>query len=331
MRITFDVDSGERDAQIWPNPNSYEVPLKTPIYDVSELQVASVRLPVSNFAIHDFNNRFSLKIDAGAPDAGTHVVTMADRNYPNGTTLAAKILTAIAATGCTTVDNVEWRSTRDSLKFSNVASAHEFTLLFRSGVDGYDSNVMTRTTPNQVFGMPALDLVSSNSIIDLEGRVDFTWGPKTYVVKLTAGSDVLGQTVYTSTPFYTGVFMSTGTWVAQYVDLASRDDDTVTHRFVEGPYQQMDSLKIQWFYKENNKMVPCDFRQRDHAIKFSAVCETDRLKTLSRKVETTSFDVPEPIRMPEFADDSYDWVAYLPIVFVLLTGFILIRSLSGSR
>ena len=154
MRITFDVDSGERDAQKWPNPNTYEVPLKTPIYDVSELQVASVRLPVPNFAIHDFNNRFSLKIDAGAPDAGTHVVTMADRNYPNGTTLAAKILTAIAATGCTTVDNVEWRSTRDSLKFSNVASAHEFTLLFRSGVDGYDSNVMTRTTPNQVFGMP---------------------------------------------------------------------------------------------------------------------------------------------------------------------------------
>ena len=331
MRITFDVDSGERDAQIWPNPNSYEVPLKTPIYDVSELQVASARLPVSNFAINDNNNRFSLEIEAGAPDAGTHVVTMADRNYPNGTTLASKILTAIAASGCTTVDNVEWRSTRDSLKFSNVASAHEFTLLFKSGVDGYDSNAMTRTTPNQVFGMPALDLVSSNSIIDLEGRVDFTWGPKAYVVKLTAGSDVLGQTVYTNSPFYTGVFMSTGTWVAQYVDLASRDDDTVTHRFVEGPYQQMDTLKIEWFYKLNNKLIPCDFRQRDHAIKFSAVCETDRLKTLSRKVETTSFDVPEPIRMPEFADDSYDWVAYLPIVFVLLTGFILIRSLSGSR
>ena len=135
---TIDIDSGERDASLYPNPNAYTIDLKTPVFDVTSLEITTARVPTQPFVIHDNNNKFSVRIDAPAPDAGTHEVQMTGRDYPNGTTLAAKVLNAISAAGITTIDNVEFRSTRNSLKFSNVASSDEFTLLFKSGVDGWD-------------------------------------------------------------------------------------------------------------------------------------------------------------------------------------------------
>lgn len=332
---TIDIDSGERDASLHPNPNAYTIDLKTPVFDVTKLEVTSARIPTPNFVIHDNNNQFSVRIDAPAPDAGVHTVTMNDRSYPNGTTLASKILTAISAAGISTIDDVTFRSTRNSLKFSNVASTDEFTLLFKSGVDGWDSNVLTRTTPNQVFGMSARDISSSNSNIDLEGRIDCTWGPKTYVVKITAGSDVLGQTVYSNTPFYTGTFMSTGTFIADYMTVYS-SDDPVTHEFTGGPQKQIDSLRVQWFYKSNNKLVPVDFRDCDHAIKLTLSCETDKLKPLSKKFEMLSKKLPAPVGMfddPEtvVVDDieRWDWEQIFPIAMIIIIGFVTLWVLSG--
>ena len=332
---TIDIDSGERDASLHPNPNAYTIDLKTPVFDVTKLEVTSARIPTPNFVIHDNNNRFSVRIDAPAPDSGTHTVTMNDRHYPNATTLASQILTAISNAGITTIDNVEFRSTRDSLKFSNVASSDEFTLLFKSGVDGWDSNVLVRTTPNQVFGMSARDISSSNSIIDLEGRIDFECGPKSYVVKITAGSDVLGQTIYSNTPFYTGSFMSKSTIAEQYMTVSS-NDDPVTHQFAGGAQKQIDSLKIEWFYKANNKLVPVDFRDRDHAIKLTLSCETDKLKPLSKKFEMLSKKLPAPVGMfddPEtvVVDDieRWDWEQMFPIVMIIIIGFVTLLVLSG--
>ena len=332
---TIDIDSGERDASLHPNPNAYTIDLKTPVFDVTKLEVTSARIPTPNFVIHDNNNRFSVRIDAPAPDAGTYTVTMNDRHYPNASTLASQILTAISNAGITTIDNVEFRSTRDSLKFSNVASTDEFTLLFKSGVDGWDSNVLTRTTPNQVFGMPARDISSSNSIIDLEGRIDFECGPKSYVVKITAGSDVLGQTVYSNTPFYTGSFMSKSTIAEQYMTVYS-SDDPVIHEFTGGAQKHIDSLRVQWFYKSNNKLVPVDFRDRDHAIKLALSCETDKLKPLSKKFEMLSKKLPAPVGMfddPEtvVVDDieRWDWEQMFPIAMIIIIGFVTLLVLSG--
>jgi len=334
---TIDIDSGERDASLYPNPNAYTIDLKTPVFDVTKLEVTSARIPTPNFVIHDNNNRFSVRIDAPAPDAGTYTVSLNERHYPNGTTLASEILTAISNAGVTTIDNVEFISAQDSLKFSNVASSDEFALLFRSGVDGWDSNVLTRTTPNQVFGMPARDISSSNSIIDLEGRVDFECGPKTYVVKITAGSDVLGQTVFSNNPFYTGTFMAKSTISEQYTTFFS-NDDPVTHEFTGGAQKQIDSLRIEWFYKENNKLVPVDFRDRDHAVKLRLSCETDRRKPLSKKFEMLSKKLPTPVKI--FDDDpgsvtvvgekeDASFEKWVPIAVIVTVGFAVLLWLSG--
>jgi len=325
---TIDIDSGERDASLYPNPNAYTVHLKTPVFDVTSLEVTSARIPTPNFVIHDNNNRFSVRIDAPAPDAGTYTVSLNERNYPNASTLASQILTSISNAGITTIDAVEFRSTRDSLKFSNVASSDDFTLLFKSGVDGWDSRDLTRTTPNQVFGMPARDISSSNSVIDLEGRIDFECGPKTYVVKITAGSDVLGQTVYSNTPFYTGTFMSKYAIAEQYMTVSSNDDE-VTHRFTEGPQRKIESLKIEWFYKENNKLVPIDFRDRDHALKVRLECSLDRLKPMAKSLDALAKKkLPDPVGIMDVLGDDTDemtslwWLndAYVLVAFIILFG-----------
>jgi len=332
---TIDIDSGERDASLHPNPNAYSIDLKTPVFDVTSLEITSARIPTPNFVIHDNNNKFSVRIDAPAPDAGTHEVTMNGRHYPNASTLASQILTAISNAGITTIDNVEFRSTRDSLKFSNVASSDEFTLLFKSGVDGWDSRDLTRTTPNQVFGMPARDISSSNSIIDLEGRVDFECGPKTYVVKITAGSDVLGQTVYSNTPFYTGTFMSKSTISEQYMTVSSNDDD-VTHRFTEGPQRKIETLKIEWFYKENNKLVPIDFRDRDHGMKLKLECSLDRLNPMARFDKTKlQRDIPKPIGVLDGGSISLeplgDIDGWVPLIMIVIVGIALMLYVGRPR
>ena len=68
---TIDIDSGERDASLYPNPNAYTIDLKTPVFDVTSLEVTTARFPTQPFVIHDNNNKFSVRIDAPAPDAGT--------------------------------------------------------------------------------------------------------------------------------------------------------------------------------------------------------------------------------------------------------------------
>ena len=155
------------------------------------------------------------------------------------------------------------------------------------------------------------------------------------MVKITAGSDVLGQTIYSNTPFYTGSFMSKSTIAEQYMTVSS-NDDPVTHQFAGGAQKQIDSLKIEWFYKANNKLVPVDFRDRDHAIKLTLSCETDKLKPLSKKFEMLSKKLPVPVGMfddPETVavDDieRWDWEQMFPIVMIIIIGFVTLLVLSG--
>ena len=70
---TIDIDSGERDASLYPNPNAYTIDLKTPVFDVTSLEITTARVPTQPFVIHDNNNKFSVRIDAPAPDAAHEV------------------------------------------------------------------------------------------------------------------------------------------------------------------------------------------------------------------------------------------------------------------
>ena len=79
-----------------------------------------------------------------------------------------------------------------------------------------------------------------------------------------------------------------------------------------------------------------DFRDRDHAIKLTLSCETDKLKPLSKKFEMLSKKLPAPVGMfddPEtvVVDDieRWDWEQMFPIVMIIIIGFVTLLVLSG--
>ena len=81
---TLDIDSGERDPVLYPNPGDYVVHLINPIYDVTKISLISARIHNSQYLIHSRNNKFDIN--------GT-TVTIPIGNY-SGNDLAQAIVTA---------------------------------------------------------------------------------------------------------------------------------------------------------------------------------------------------------------------------------------------
>jgi hypothetical protein len=234
--------------------------------------------------------------------------------------VATFVKNAIATAGCDTVDQVAYSYSK--FQFSNVAATNEFNLDFYNGVDGWSSNVMNRTTPNQIFGLNASNISSSSSVIK-GGDPGVAFGPKTFVLKISAGSDNLNQDSYTNTPFYTGVFMNNDDSAQKYYTFYGSDDSFV-HEFNNGPQREISSLKIQWYYKENNKLVPIDFMERDHAIKLRIHGSTDKLEGLPKVPLKIVEDKPK-INIPDVLEDVYKWkMEYISIGLIIFVGIILL-------
>ena len=328
---TLDVDSGERDPTLHPNPNSFEVTLKTPIYDVSSLEIVSARVPTALSPVSEYNNTFTVRIDTGAPDAGDYECSLEVSNISTTSALTTVVSNAFTDAGITTVDEVTFSDDTQSLVFSNAAATDDFTFLFHTGTNAWTSNVSDRTTPNQFLGLKALDVSSVGGTIDLGGRVDYKSNPKTYVFKITAGSDEFTQDAYTNMPFYTGVFMGKGTVDDGFINLYSQED-VLEHAFTKGSHRAIRTLKIEVFHKENNKLVPVDFRSRDYAMKLRVTGNTDKLENLPKitEEEREALRLPPPVHIPELTKrkNLKRWEQYVPIAVIVIIGVVLMISLS---
>lgn len=326
---TLDIDSGERDPTVHPTSNSFVVNLKVPVFNVTRLEVVSARVPRPK-VFHGSNNAFTV-----ADATGTTFDVTIDPTSGNLTTLtnlASELQTRIAVAGCHTVDQVT-ESSAGKLVFSNVAATDEFSLNFFSGVDGWASNVAHRTTPNQILGFSAADVASTSSALT-GGTPEIAHAPKTFVVKISSGSDPFNQDVYAHTPYYTGVFVNNDVEATPKPYLTFYGvDDAVVHEYHAGAQREIASVRVEWFYKENNKLVPLDFDGRDVALKLRITGNTDKLENLP-KVETTPETIgalPPPISIPDWKSNVYewDWEKYIPIVFTVFVGVIVLWALSG--
>ena len=322
----LDIDSGERDTAIYEYSNNYSVTLKTPLYNVTKLEVVSVRLPKPRVFNH-FNNKFTVHDDYGIYDVEIDPLNTNLVNSPSEDVVATYLQdTVIPASGCNTIDKVV--HINGSFEFSNVATTDDFLLDFYNGVDGWTSNVIGRTTPNQLFGLNASNVASSSSLIRC-GKPDIAAGPKTFVLKISSGSDDFNQDSYTTTPFYTGIFMNNETDISyttfqEYYTLYGNDDSFI-HVYNKGPQREISNLKIQWYYKENNKLIPIDFIERDHSIKLRIHGSIDKLEGLPKvPLEVVEKELPPPISIPEMVVDTYRWKDYLSIGIIVFVGLVLL-------
>ena len=309
---TLNIDSSERDTSVYAYANSYVVNLDNPIYDISNIKLVSARIPTPQLMTCATNKTF--KVDGVS-------ITLNETNYSNGYVLATDLDIELAPAN-THIDSVIFDEETDSLVFSNTEASDDFTLQFYSGTDGYLSNASPLTTPHQLMGFSSKDFTSTGNILR-SGAINLN-GPNSLILKLTTGSDEFTQTVYTSTPFYTGHILLDGT---DFVNFSGTDDKLV-HHFHSGAQKMIKDVKIEFFYMSRGRLIPYDFRNQDHILKFEISGSTDKLENLPKVPieEPKKVEKEEPIiSIPEIVKNTYKWrKEYLYIGLIVLVGLLLL-------
>jgi hypothetical protein len=310
---TLNIDSSERDTSVYAYANSYVVNLDNPIYDISNIKLVSARIPTPQLMTCATNKTF--KVDGVS-------ITLNETNYSNGYVLAEDLDIELAPAN-THIDSVIFDEETDSLVFSNThASGGNFTLQFYSGTNGYSSNASPLTTPHQLMGFSSKDFTSTGKVLR-SGAINLD-GPNSLILKLTTGSDEFTQTVYTSTPFYTGHILLDGTDSINF----SGTDDKLVHHFHSGAQKMIKDVKIEFFYMSHGRLIPYDFRNQDHILKFEISGTTDKLENLPKVPieEPKKVEKEEPIiSIPEIVKNTYKWrKEYLYIGLIVLVGLLLL-------
>ncbi len=312
---TLDIDSSERDTNVYTHANNYVVTLREPIYNVTQLKLISARIPTPQLLICDTNKVLSVN--------GTDVVLEAN-NFTSGVTLASELQRQLFyVTGPPTptpINQVEFDQYRNTLTFSNTGSESEFTFEFFDGTNGYLNGDAVLTTPHQTFGFTSNNQSSSN--YTLTSGVLNLQGPNSLVLRLTTGSDEFTKTVYSRTPFYTGHILLNGSDFINY----SHADDPLTHEFYKGSQKYIKDIHVEFFYMSHGRLIPYDFRNQDHVLKFEISCSTDKLEGLPKvPLEVVEKKLPPPISIPEVIVDTYKWKIGVIILLCILLLYIMRR------
>jgi hypothetical protein len=315
---TLNIDSSERDTSIYTYANNYVVNLDNPIYDISNIKLVSARIPTPQLMTSATNKTFSVDgVD----------ITLNETNYSNGYVLAEDLDIELAPSN-SHIDSVIFDEETDSLVFSNTEASDDFTIEFYDGTNGYLSNTSSLTTPHQIMGFSSKNFTSTNNTLR-SGAINLN-GPNSLVLKLTTGSDEFTQTVYTSTPFYTGHILLDG---SDFINF-NGTDDVLVHHFHSGSQKMIKDVKVEFFYMSHGRLIPYDFRNQDHILKFEITGSTDKLENLPKVPieEPKKVEKEEPIiSIPEVVKNSYIWrKEYLYIALIVIVGLLLIFFMKGK-
>ena len=310
----LNIDSSEhaviRDefSNTFQNQNNYIVTLENPIYDVSEIKLISARIPTPQLTTCASNKTFS--VDG-------NVFTLSETNYSNGHVLAEDLETILAPPD-SNVSLVVYDEETNSMNFSNVGTSNAFTFEFYDGEQGYTSISSTSTTPHQLLGFGSENYTSNTNGEIVAGAINLS-GPNSLILKMTAGSDEFNQVVYASTPFYTGHILLDG---SDFINFNGADDHLI-HHFHSGPQKFIKDIRIEFFYMSHGRLIPYDFRNQDHVLKFEITGSTDKLENLP-KVPIDEVTKEEPISIPE-VKNVYRWKReYIYIIAIVVIGILLL-------
>lgn len=309
---TLDIDSSERDPVLYPNPADYVVSLKSPIYDVTKISMISARIHNSQYLINERNNTFTL--NSGGSD---YEITIPNGNY-NGVDLASNVV----ANSSSKIQSSSFDKDTNAITFT---ANNPFTLKFYTGTNGYSNTLVTgKTTPHDILGLTASDVDSTQtSPYTLEtGSVNLQ-GADGIIVKLSSGSDEFNKTIFSDIPFYTGRILMCGD-VINY----SGVDDAVEHNFDSGAQKTISSLRVQFYYSSNNRLIPYNFRNANHILKLAVTCSTDKFENIPKLRRDDS--LPPPMSIPEY-EDPHRWDSFLSIFLVVATGLFLLLVMKKPK
>ena len=315
---TLDIDSGDRDPILYPDSGDYTVFLKNPVYNVSKIKLISARIHNSQLLIHDRNNTFTMNTVTYS-----ETITLPNGNY-DGAELASNLVQHSDI-----IDSATYLTTTNDINISNLTN--DFTFAFYGGENGYISNA-SKTTPHDVLGLPPNNVHSTSNSLKT-GSLNLQ-GVDAFVLKLSSGSDEFNKSIYFNTPFYTGKILTHGD-VVNY----SGADDTLEHEFHSGKQQTISSIRVQFFYSSNGRLIPYDFRNANHVLKFALSCSTDKLENIPKvkipideEEEETKEEEESDSKVEKYtihgteneAEDVDRWNAIISIIFIVLVGFVLL-------
>jgi hypothetical protein len=198
----------------------------------------------------------------------------------------------------------------------------EITFLFASGNGGGQS---ANTNIHDILGLPPIDITMPGNQF---GAASFT-GPNSLVLRLSSGSEKMNQSVYVSEPYYTGHILLDGT---DFVNV-NGSDDKLTHEFHSGALKSVKELRIEFFYMSQGRLIPYDFRNQNHVLKFEITCSTDKLENMTPLPPPPDEEKDEPlpvVSIPEEKGNLYK-VEYIYIGLIIFTGILLILSMGKKR
>ena len=326
------IDSSQRDPVKYANPNDYVISIESPIYDISQIKLVSARIPTPQFLICENNNSFQFRATHQGGNTQEFGTTLSVGNY-TGSGFAALFNSVGGYNFNITYDSTNNRFQIGQPTDSNGQNLQFLRFLFKTGQNGYDDSRSENTTPHQIFGLPAQDLQMIGGDF---GAANFD-GPNSLVMRISSGSEQLNQTLSTSghTPYYTGHILLPGG--KSFVNV-NGSDDKVTHEFHSGTLKSISDLRIQFFYMSHGRLIPYDFRNQDHVLKFEVSCSTDKLENVpkvkipvdeeeeeKKKEESDSKVEKYTIHGTENkAEDVDRWNAIISIIFIVLVGFVLL-------
>lgn len=164
------------------------------------------------------------------------------------------------------------------------------------------SNNYVISLENPIYDVSAIKLVSARI------PTPFSPAPKSIALRLSSGSDEFNQTVYTSTPHYTGHILLDPTYPNQVT--FNGHNDPLIHRFHSGSQKTIKELRVEFLHLSAGNLIPYQFGSgsaADHILKFEITCSTDKLENLEKmEIPTPPTSKKTPININEVVN-SYKW------------------------
>ena len=250
----------------------------------------------------------------------TSIINLYNRSFTNGDDLASNIsdhITQVTVSFDSDTNALTWLNNDPNktkvLKFGDGVNAR-----YGLGTDDTVSNLITsqNTTPHQVFGNPPQNITISGGGTYTGGSINLE-GPNALLIRIGSGSETFNKDVYVREPFYTGQILLNG----DYVNYTS-SEDPVEHTFFSGSHKNLKKLHISFFTMSLGRLIPYEFRNQEHVLKFKIECNTGKFKAISKHTAPDVGVLPPPISIPEL-EDPYRWnQQYILIAVITFLGIL---------
>jgi hypothetical protein len=301
------------------NDSIFDITLRLSGTTVGEIGLSDSDILISPSSYHDGTTDVIGIIPAitfTIQNIETAAISLPNRSFANGDDLASNItdhVSGFIVTYDSNTNALSWLNDGNYpavLKFGDGVNA-------RYGLGTLDdvSNLITSnfTTPHQVFGLPPQNITIAQNESFTGGSINLE-GPNAMMLRLGTGSETFNKDVYIREPFFTGQLLLDGPFIKHSID------DPIEHTFFSGPQKNLKQLHITFFTMSQGRLIPYDFRNQEHVLKFKIECSTGKFKAISKHTASDVGVLPPPISIPEL-EDPYRWnQQYILIIVIAFLG-----------